>query len=318
MKRSDIYSPSSIIPADYQFLFGYAHPSSAEGMVVPGFNMDKLTAVRNGDPVGFAAIHKGGACDVCGAWHIEGSVFLHQPTGEAIALGWTCAEKLDLDYDESERARLSGDRKAARASVIKRAKKRAHLKGFVRLATAEVLRALKLDHYITRSIRAQVLRGRDLSDKQIALVLKLAEDAQERTEEARVAAPSREERMVVEGEVVGLKVHETAYGTSLKMTVKVTEANGVWLCWGTVPSDLPGNLRGCIVRFTARLKLSDTDESFAFFKRPSKASIVRLGGAALEDLDKLKADVAEIPLDEQGCQWFKDLEAKVAALETLR
>ncbi len=348
MQRSDPHSPSSLIPADYSFLFGYAHPSSVDGWPIPGFNMALLISTRTGKPttymgyggiehaepltqrvvtepfgdvhthpILFSSIHKNGPCDICGAWHIEGSVFLHHPSGEAIAIGWQCADKLELDYDESERAKIKGDRKAARASVIAKAKKRAHLREFVMGATDQLLFSLKLDHHITRSIRAQVLRGRTLTQRQIDLVLKLyADDAKV---EARVAAPSREERIVVEGTVVGLKVHESSFSSSLKMTVRVTEPNGVWLCWGTVPAGLDGPLRGCVVRFTARFTVSPTDESFSFFRRPTKASIVKLGPEGVVELDRLWETVREVR--EEGANkgtWFEDLLAKTERLELLR
>lgn len=357
MKRSDPHSPSSLIPDDYRFLFGYAHPSSYEGWAIPGYNMALLLATRSGkretvmgaeaDPlkvvrrqgdllppagfptptevITFSDVHKGGACDICGAWHIEGSVFLHVPTGKAIAIGWQCAEKMELDYDASERAKIKGDRKAARASVIAKAKRMVHLKEFVAGARgSDLLKALKLDHHITRSIRSQVLRGRTLTGPQIDLVLKLWLDAEERAaqpEWVRVVVPwaSTQSRTMIKGTVVGLKVHENAFGSSLKMTVKVTEPNGSWLCWGTVPAGLDGPLRGCVIRFTARLTISPTDESFSFFRRPTKASIVKLGPEAVEDLDKLQGDLERIREDESDSgSWFDGQVEKAADLELLR
>jgi len=77
------------------------------------------------------------------------------------------------------------------------------------------------------------------------------------------------------------------YGTTMKITVKVTEANGCWLAWGTMPESLYGTCTwvdgksintsaqvGDEVEFTATLQPGN-EPHFVFFKRPSKARIVQ-------------------------------------------
>jgi hypothetical protein len=44
--------------------------------------------------------------------------------------------------------------------------------------------------------------------------------------------------------------------------------------WGTVPSSLPNTDRGDKVTFTASVERSNNDETFGFFKRPSKATLI--------------------------------------------
>jgi hypothetical protein len=76
--------------------------------------------------------------------------------------------------------------------------------------------------------------------------------------------------------VVSCKTYESDFGTSLKMTVKVTTSTGTWLCWGTVPSNLDGfnggPLKGCKIEFTATL-VKGREAHFALFKRPTKARV---------------------------------------------
>ena len=94
----------------------------------------------------------------------------------------------------------------------------------------------------------------------------------------------------VEGKVVSLKGRETQFGFVQKMTVKVDTPDGVWLTWGTLPSALEAETAwsedkrqwvtvegaevGATVRFDARLSVSDSDESFTFFSRPTRAVVL--------------------------------------------
>ncbi|NQU22366.1 MAG: hypothetical protein HQ567_13890 [Candidatus Nealsonbacteria bacterium] len=110
----------------------------------------------------------------------------------------------------------------------------------------------------------------------------------ERAAEKEAADPCPTGRVVIEGEVIKAEWKESAYGGSLKMTVKTP---GGWLCWGTAPGAFDsieeprehdgetwtiqrGLHRGDRVKFTATLTPSDRDPKFGFFKRPAKAEIV--------------------------------------------
>lgn len=129
------------------------------------------------------------------------------------------------------------------------------------------------------------------------------------TEETRVDVPEGD-GLIVEGRIVSLREKVTDWGTTLKMTVKVTTPEGVYLVWGTRPRALDGvygcltcgsttsdhngwvHAPGCadrggqaagfigsaevgdVVRFTANVTRGDRDPSFGFFHRPRKASVV--------------------------------------------
>lgn len=356
-KRTDPHRPGAIVPAEYRELFCYAYSSSSEGWPIPGFNLNMLhaqrtgrpfrdLAVRNpdgtysagpeakpitddaGKPYPMASIHKAGPCDSCGAHFIEGSVFLHEPTGECIAVGHICARKMELDFDESAAALLSGRRKSARKAVIERRKRRYNLRLWVEDASRELREAFRHDHHIIRDIRARLIQWGSVSEKQEALVLKIAREERERAErppEKHVPVPIEDKRQTIEGTVVSAKWHENDYGGSLKMTVKVETDEGSWLCWGTAPSSLDefvmdlGGLRGCKVRFDAKLK-QGRDDHFALFSRPTKAAVLAIGDDQREKLDKMVAELTmdgTEPEDEGEGQYFDKLRRQIATLRGL-
>lgn len=349
-QRNDIHRPSQVVPADYTELFIYAHATTVDGWPVPGFNISLLCAQRtgrafyaasdanpgevqpfkddNGKPYPMAACHKGGNCDTCGAYHVHGSVFLHIPTGECIAIGWQCAEKMDLAMDLAEIQRMKGARQELRLSVVTKAKRRAALRLFVQDTDRELRQALRVDHYITQDIRGKLIRnaakyGAKLSEKQAALVMKLArEAAQPKVEEVHVPAPVSEKRQTIEGVVVSCRTNDWG---NLRMTVKVTTDAGVWLANGTCPAAISdgielGNsgLRGCTVRFDAKMTDTGSDEHFAFFKRPTKARVVALGEEQQKHLDSIKADLQEAEgQDWVGEEWKQGRRDLIARMETL-
>lgn len=328
-QRTDVHRPSELIPGYYRELFSYAHATTVDGWPVPGFNISLLCAQRAGQafyaasdehkgeaepvkdaagrPYPMADIHKGGACDSCGAHHVYGSVYLHEPTGECVALGWQCADAVAINADLSERLRIESGRKAARSRILNKIRRRVALRDFAAEAAPELRLALRCDHRIIEDVRSRLISnaakyGAKLSEKQEAMVLKIAREEREkasRPAEVNVPAPIVEGRQTVEGTVVSVKTHDSDFGSSLKMTVKVTTDAGTWLAWGTCPSALGeglelGNdgLRGCTVRFDAKLK-AGREAHFALLSRPTKAAVVRLGDSQRGRLDEIKAELAE-------------------------
>ena len=105
------------------------------------------------------------------------------------------------------------------------------------------------------------------------------------------AAPVSDTRVKVAGEIVSITMKETSFGDVAKMTVKVTTEAGVWFVWGTLPTftgDDGGYAyarKGDEVEFVAKLEQGrgddgrERDESFAFFKRPTKARITKRAAA---------------------------------------
>lgn len=120
------------------------------------------------------------------------------------------------------------------------------------------------------------LNGRPaLTVKQLAAakksIAKDAERAAQRQAERDAAAPVVEGRETVTGEVISVKLIESQYGVTEKMLVKDTRGFKVW---GPVPRSIEVE-RGDRVTFTATLEASNDDETFGFFKRPTKAGVVQ-------------------------------------------
>jgi hypothetical protein len=133
----------------------------------------------------------------------------------------------------------------------------------------------------------------DLSEKQVAAAAaamdRRAAWAAQKAEEAIAKAalpPAPVGKVEVTGTVVKVKYHENDFGGAWKMIVEGAEG---WKVWATIPAKLWAALEaeqtdenhntqaeefvGRRVTFTATLEASDKDKSFAFAKRPSKASI---------------------------------------------
>ena len=143
-------------------------------------------------------------------------------------------------------------------------------------------KALECQHNIVQDIAARFASTGRLSDKQIALVFKIAkQDAERRQREADRAVEDlriresgvsiTEGRQTIFGTVLQVTLRDTDFGPVLKMIVQ----SPVGLkYWGTVPSALVGALsKGDRVEFTATVAKGD-DPIFGFFKRPSNAAII--------------------------------------------
>lgn len=323
--RTDCHRPGALIPEDYVEVLQFSYPG-ADG--TPGDNLEFLAAMRTGEPQRvrwpgwgppppswepativhekvpfFRKANGKGGCDCCGANYRFGSVLRHKPTGEHITIGHTCAEKIGILYDVAGAARM---RRAAADRSLRRRKILARWARLTRWARAhrELARLLSLEHPIVKDIRARLVStGAEwgLSERQEALIRKLAAKVA-RPAEKLVPAPIVPGRQRVEGTVVSVKTHESAYGDSLKVTVKVETPEGSWLAWGTLPASLeldaetawrdehaPINadgvrpqhrlpsladlLRGRKVAFDAALK-AGRDAHFALFSRPTKAELL--------------------------------------------
>jgi hypothetical protein len=237
----------------------FAYPGGED----PAYGMEELRALRESGRM-FRKANGTGGCHVCGARFRYGSVFEHV-SGEYIVVGWECAETIDC-------AGALGDSRAEVLSALRttRAKiqRRGALRAWVREAAPEVRRALSVGRgdRIVADIRARLIQWGSLSESQAALVLRLAAKA---TAPAEVKVPAPEgKRVAVRGKLVSIKVHDSAYGSSLRMTVKVTTDAGVFLVWATLPKSLAGAEVGQEVAIVADLVRSDRDPAFAFAKRP--------------------------------------------------
>jgi hypothetical protein len=274
-KRTDIHRKGAIIPGNYEHVLSYNGATSCDGWPIPSYGInceldrrweeegpDGKTIIHNGehDPDGHCCVigllhvakikmfgHTG-QCAACGTHFVYGEVWRHIPTNEYIHIGHICGANYGLIADRSEFELRAGRAREAAAAVIRKKVAEEEREAF--LADHPGLeKALETEHYIVQDIRARFLSYHGLSDAQIALVFKLAAEAEEPSEKY---APAPEGRVRFSGELVSIKSRESRYGSQFKMTVKVTTDEGVWIAWGTCPEKI----------LVARLSRIDEDGKF--------------------------------------------------------
>jgi len=157
------------------------------------------------------------------------------------------------------------------------------------------------------------------SPKHIGLLVSLAPTwnrEQERKVERKVrddaeaarradAEDAPQERVEVEGVIVGLKTYHSDFGATEKMTVL---ADGGYKVWVSVPKALEaqydehhglyslstlGATVGDRVRFTATFEQAEGDSTFAFGKRPASATFVERAEAVVKETEAFMAVRAE-------------------------
>lgn len=283
-KRVDAHSPGAIVPADYRAVLVYTRTNSDEryeALVEEheelGLNWERACELLKTVP--FFKHPRFDTdllkCQVCGARFLTGQIWKHLPTGEHLILGCDCAGKYGLEMDLTEVELYKKRVAEARVRRLETQRKQAARLAFL-AENPGLEEALNCDHDITKRMKASLAAWGNLSEKQVTLAFKIANEAGQKKEvvtENNVPAP--EGVVTVVGMVVSTKAYEGNYGLSYKMTVKVVTNEGVWLCWGTIPSSIDdiAGLRGKTVKFTATLKRGK-DAHFALFARPRKAEIL--------------------------------------------
>lgn len=205
-------------------------------------------------------------CDSCGARFFYGSVLEHAPTGEAVVVGWECADKV-FGFPS---------RMAYEVAQLRRQTKRAaEVADF--LDSHEGLEvALAAEHPISRDLADKLQKYGSLSEKQVALAMKIAAEVEERI--ARKEREAAEARPVVAGRavelrgvVLGARVEEGDFGDTLKMLFRDDRG---FKAWGTCPAAARGGeVKGLRLSFVADVEASQKDPCFGFFRRPRKVQI---------------------------------------------
>jgi hypothetical protein len=293
--RTDAHRPSTIIPANYEQWNDYALASSAGGWPTPSMGIscktDRVTCLdtgrccvvsteRHARAEGRAVYGSAGRCGVCGANYTYGTMFRHEPTGEIVHMGHDCARKYEMlaDWTAFELG-LDRARKTA-GKVAEQAKNDAERREFLD-AHPGLEDAFTVEHRIISDIKARFVQWRSVSDKQVALVLKIANEIRNPpTVPVEINVPAPTGRVTFTGVIMSAKVRETDFGSDLKITVKVQAEGGVWLAWLTAPRGLcdavweetkqpvSGQLKGRTVTLTATLK-PGRESHFAFGSRPA-------------------------------------------------
>jgi len=269
-RRIDCHRPGALIPAHYDcqllYCLGFGDGACAENTV------EARELTRSAKAAGQSVFGEMGHCGVCGAHFVHGAIYTHVPTGDLVHLGHECAKKYEILYSFAEADEMRARYLDARAPIIAAAKL-ARTVATTLAANPGLEAALQVRHYITADIGARFAREGKLSPAQIALVLRLADEATTRaarpTEardtgiETHVAAPLG--RVTFTGRIVSKKLHSSEWGDSTKITVKVGTPDGVWLAWGTWGGPVSV---GDTITLTATLH-PGRESHFVFFKRPS-------------------------------------------------
>lgn len=292
LQRNDPHRPSVIRPSEYSYVLDYALAHEFEGEILPPFNMDEVLALKSDPAVRWAPTGGIGKCSVCGANFIYGVIWQHDQTGEHIHLGHECADKYGLISDSGIREEWERSRALARRTIAENLKRAAARESFLAATPglADDL-ALKSSHRILADLDARLTRYGSLTEKQVALAHRLAEEVRN-PPPPEVLVPAPQGLVTVRGEVVSAKYHESSMGEVLKLTVKVRTPDGNYLVWTTAPVQITRTLsvrpdgeftaskeeflaafRGKWIEFTATLT-PGRDAHFAFANRPRKASVI--------------------------------------------
>jgi hypothetical protein len=239
------------------------------------------------------------SCDHCGAHIRYVVVVLHAPTGDHIAMGETCIDRVgSMDRATWKVGELRKAAQAARKAAATREAKERNRDNYPELAAW-------IDAHAGRWIPAPVFAAKRVlddggtwTDDNTATAIEAADeyDAEDRRRAIRDAEreankkPAPTGRVAVVGEVVKVVWKDSDYGGAWKMTVLADDG---YMAWGTVPGtivelhyqatrfqrgdedyQLPAWLKGRRVKFTAALEPSEKDPCFAFYKRPTKAELL--------------------------------------------
>lgn len=237
------------------------------------------------------AAHVGdrGVCGHCGAHLRYAALVHHGATDTMMFVGSTCLDERFTGVTAARFAQLRAN--AAAKAEATRERNRRHELAAEGLAFVSAGPALLVElsyagnggvvdgNDFLSDIARKVFQYGNLSDRQVDAALAAiergmkweAEKVAEKVE--RPSAPAPQGRVVVTGTVVMTKWYANDFGETLKMIVRDDTGFRVFV---SVPGSLMGVGidRDSRVSFTASLTQSEDDPTFAFGKRPTKASLI--------------------------------------------
>ena len=207
----------------------------------------------------------GWRCDCCGHSLKYACEVVHKPTLTGYFIGRDCANTLtSLAHLNFEGLSVAAAARAkARQNVASWKTRNPQHREVIEWALND-----PAAHYIARDIARKVAQYRDISQRQIELVYKLRQQqidrAAAKAAEPQPTAPAPEGRAEVTGTVLSIKVVQNDFGSAVKLLVRLTDNNKVWV---TKPSGSDAQ-RGWTVSLRATFERSHDDEHFAFGSRP--------------------------------------------------
>lgn len=286
--RTDVHRPSVVVTEDYNYLAAVDFGDAGGSWDNRDANLRLSQLEDEGWTYGGVRGYDSCQCDHCGAHLRYAAILRHEPTRTWIIVGEQCLDnrfsratpefhalRKQAELQRAQR-RIVGLRKAWLADP--RHAEVAALIDSACVANQSESSVRRFDGFAD-SLQRQLSTKGELSERQVdayfAAAKRNAEWLAERQEKAAAEAalpkaPVVEGRGEISGEVLSVKWQDSVYGGAFKMLVR--DDRGFKL-WGTVPASLPDTLKGCRVKFNATVEKSHDDESFGFFKRPTKAEV---------------------------------------------
>lgn len=274
MKRTDVHRPSALVTEDYEYAYAY---DSVEPSPSDRFLLNAL--IDEGWHFGENA--SAGDCFHCGARLRYVAVLKHAPTHTLVKVGEDClSNRFALASADFHRLRKAAELNRAKRSRASRRAAWLAVDEDREIALRYAEHAVSNGDYGWEGLFHRLVHTYNRadympSDKLVRFVMRsMARDeriAAEREAQRAVSTPVVEGKGVIVGTVVSTKWHENDYGGRAVMTVRDDRGFTVW---GSVPRAIDNVERGNRVTFSATVERSDRDETFGFFKRPSKASII--------------------------------------------
>jgi hypothetical protein len=290
-QRTDIHRPTEMDPQNYEYVAAFDNQTP---WVLAGgdWAMEISRKIARDDRLDRSVFQ----CHHCGARLRYFAVLTYTPTGEYVVVGETCLDNrfslVSKAAFDALREAAALDRKAQRIKTAAAAFVAELTDPTAKLALdreTDLAATFGLDGYglsTVTDIRRKLWNSYgEISERQIAFVLRLIAEVPARA--AAAAARAAEEDLkipcptgkVTIDVVVGRKWKDSEYGGSMKITLKCATPEGIFLVWMTEPRAIETE-RGDIVRVSVNITPSDSDPSFGFGKRPTKAEIT--GRAAVE------------------------------------
>lgn len=231
-------------------------------------------------------------CGVCGHVLKYGGVLVDFESRDGVMVGFDCLATYEAVTDGMVAAQFQARRAANIAAERNNfAKFCAKHEGLTEAFESAG------EHHIVSDIRFKLKKYGSISEKQIELVKKIANDVAERRAQraasdaaAALAPDAPNGKQTVKGTVLSTRSEESNFGyQTTYITKMLVQSDEGWKVWVTVPaaiSTIPvkdetghsigsrGLGRGDVVQFDATLERSEKDPKFAYGKRPTKATLV--------------------------------------------
>lgn len=117
MKRTDVHSPSNIVPSDYDFVIVRTREDAMNTLIA----IEEFNAHRESTGATFSDHEHKGNCGICGSYFIDYAIWYHKPTNTYIRAGLDCSHKLENGNSFSLKARfkeMAEKRRKYKASSI--------------------------------------------------------------------------------------------------------------------------------------------------------------------------------------------------------